>query len=400
MVSLLVAVIITALVFDFINGFHDAANAIATVVSTGVLPVRVAVVLAGLLNFVGGIAGTAVAKTIASGFADAGDVTQSGGGQVQCGLPVREGADDARAPPYFPQDALQWVVRANAPPMLLGELVVTQRFLDRLLHELSRPGKPLVAQLGDNLPSLLACRLHILRGVDRLQHRGDLTHLRTRHMREHIPIKVHRAALPTGVGEELRGTLRKSDTSVRDDQAHAFQPAFLQVLEEARPPGLILLGAFDDAEDLAISLGIDGNRHQQRDVANLARPGALHHDAVEVDVGMLTLDRPVPPLIDRRVDLLVEVADRRWRHPRAPQRFRDVLDATNGDPRQIHLDQRLLDGSLTPTIALDDRRLERLTPKLRHLQRNLARFRLQAALVMASPGITTRLGALVALRIA
>lgn len=77
MVSLLIAVIVTALIFDFINGFHDAANSIATVVSTGVLPVRTAVLLAGLLNFVGGIAGTAVAKTIASGFADAGDVTQS-----------------------------------------------------------------------------------------------------------------------------------------------------------------------------------------------------------------------------------------------------------------------------------------------------------------------------------
>ncbi len=76
MVSLLIAVIVTALIFDFINGFHDAANSIATVVSTGVLPVRTAVILAGLLNFVGGIAGTAVAKTIASGFADAGDVTQ------------------------------------------------------------------------------------------------------------------------------------------------------------------------------------------------------------------------------------------------------------------------------------------------------------------------------------
>jgi PiT family inorganic phosphate transporter len=73
----LVAVIVMALVFDFINGFHDAANAIATVVSTGVLSVRAAVILAGILNFVGGIAGTAVAKTIASGFADAGDVTQS-----------------------------------------------------------------------------------------------------------------------------------------------------------------------------------------------------------------------------------------------------------------------------------------------------------------------------------
>jgi PiT family inorganic phosphate transporter len=76
MVSLLVAVIITALIFDFINGFHDAANAIATVVSTGVMTVRTAVFLAGILNFVGGIAGTAVAKTIAAGFADAGNVDQ------------------------------------------------------------------------------------------------------------------------------------------------------------------------------------------------------------------------------------------------------------------------------------------------------------------------------------
>lgn len=76
MVSLLIAVIVTALVFDFINGFHDAANAIATVVSTGVLPIRTAVILAGVFNFVGAITGTAVAKTIASGFADPGDVTQ------------------------------------------------------------------------------------------------------------------------------------------------------------------------------------------------------------------------------------------------------------------------------------------------------------------------------------
>jgi inorganic phosphate transporter, PiT family len=76
MVSLVIAVIITALVFDFINGFHDAANAIATVVSTGVLPVRTAVIIAGVFNFVGAIMGTAVAKTIASGFADAADVTQ------------------------------------------------------------------------------------------------------------------------------------------------------------------------------------------------------------------------------------------------------------------------------------------------------------------------------------
>jgi PiT family inorganic phosphate transporter len=77
MVSLLVAVIIAAIVFDYINGFHDAANAIATVVSTGVMPIRTAVILAGILNFVGAIMGTAVAKTIAAGFADAADVTQA-----------------------------------------------------------------------------------------------------------------------------------------------------------------------------------------------------------------------------------------------------------------------------------------------------------------------------------
>ena len=77
MVSLLICVVLTAVIFDYINGFHDAANAIATVVSTGVLPVRTAVIFAGVLNFVGAITGTAVAKTIASGFADPAMVTQT-----------------------------------------------------------------------------------------------------------------------------------------------------------------------------------------------------------------------------------------------------------------------------------------------------------------------------------
>lgn len=74
--TLLILVIVAALVFDYINGFHDAANAIATVVSTGVLPVRTAVLIAGILNFAGAMAGTAVAKTIAKGFASPDDVTQ------------------------------------------------------------------------------------------------------------------------------------------------------------------------------------------------------------------------------------------------------------------------------------------------------------------------------------
>jgi inorganic phosphate transporter, PiT family len=77
MVSLLIAVVVAAIIFDYINGFHDAANAIATVVSTGVLPIRTAVMLAAVLNFGGAVTGTAVAKTIASGFAEPATVTQA-----------------------------------------------------------------------------------------------------------------------------------------------------------------------------------------------------------------------------------------------------------------------------------------------------------------------------------
>ena len=74
--GLLVAVVIAAIVFDYINGFHDAANAIATVVSTGVLPMRTAILCAAVLNFAGALAGTAVAKMISSGLADPAAVTQ------------------------------------------------------------------------------------------------------------------------------------------------------------------------------------------------------------------------------------------------------------------------------------------------------------------------------------
>lgn len=61
---LLIVVVVAALAFDFINGFHDCANAIATVVSTGVLPLRTAILFAAALNFVGALVGTAVASTV------------------------------------------------------------------------------------------------------------------------------------------------------------------------------------------------------------------------------------------------------------------------------------------------------------------------------------------------
>lgn len=63
----LIAVVALALAFDYVNGFHDAANAIATVVSTRTLTPRQAVMMAACLNFVGAFTFTGVAKTISSG---------------------------------------------------------------------------------------------------------------------------------------------------------------------------------------------------------------------------------------------------------------------------------------------------------------------------------------------
>jgi PiT family inorganic phosphate transporter len=65
------AIVVVALIFDFINGFHDAANSIATVVSTRVLSPTAAVIWAAFFNFVAAfVFGTAVAKTIGSGIID------------------------------------------------------------------------------------------------------------------------------------------------------------------------------------------------------------------------------------------------------------------------------------------------------------------------------------------
>ena len=73
---LLLCVIVLAVIFDFINGFHDTANAIATSVSTRVLSPKAAVSMAAVLNMVGALTGTAVAKTVGVGLVEASCITQ------------------------------------------------------------------------------------------------------------------------------------------------------------------------------------------------------------------------------------------------------------------------------------------------------------------------------------
>ena len=67
MSGLLIAVLVAASIFEFINGFHDTANAIATTVYTRALPPRVAILCSACMNFLGALMSESVALTIATG---------------------------------------------------------------------------------------------------------------------------------------------------------------------------------------------------------------------------------------------------------------------------------------------------------------------------------------------
>ena len=67
---------------------------------------------------------------------------EPGRGEIERRLPVGKRAHDARAPPDLAQDALERIVRADAPPVLLRESVVGERLLARRLDEVGSPGQP------------------------------------------------------------------------------------------------------------------------------------------------------------------------------------------------------------------------------------------------------------------
>src|SRR5205807_7792597 len=104
--TLVVFIVLVALVFDFINGFHDAANSIATVVSTRVLTPLQAVVWAAFFNFVAAFGfGVSVARTVGKGVVDTAVVDQGvlvagrsgpGGGALAAGV---RGLPPSSAPP-------------------------------------------------------------------------------------------------------------------------------------------------------------------------------------------------------------------------------------------------------------------------------------------------------------
>ena len=84
--AVVILVVVVAVCFDYTNGFHDAANAIATSVSTRALTPRIALLLAAAMNFLGAFLGTNVAETVGSGIIEAPDNSVSGMLVVLCAL--------------------------------------------------------------------------------------------------------------------------------------------------------------------------------------------------------------------------------------------------------------------------------------------------------------------------
>ncbi len=82
--------------------------------------------------------------------------------------------------------------------------------------------------------------------------------------------------------------------------------------------------------------------------------------------------------------------------PACPKRLRDILDPTYRHARQVHLDQRLLDRALAPSVTLDDRRLNVCARSFGNLQPHLARLGLQLALVAAGARVPRCLAAFLA----
>lgn len=73
--AIVILIVLLALIFDFINGFHDTANAIATAVSTKAMTLKKAILIAALMNFLGAIVSTNVAQTIAKDIVDLGHIS-------------------------------------------------------------------------------------------------------------------------------------------------------------------------------------------------------------------------------------------------------------------------------------------------------------------------------------
>jgi len=125
------------------------------------------------------------------------------------------------------------------------------------------------------------------------------------------------------------------------------------------------------------------------------RPFALHDDAVQIQIRMITLDRTVTPGLDLGIDILVQIGNRTGRYPCAPKRLGDIRNPAHRNTRQIHLHKRFFNRTFAPPVTLDDRRLKRLPAQLGNLQLDLTGLGVQRSLITARPRVIPALTAFI-----
>ena len=300
-------------------------------------------------------------------------VTEPGADQHQGGIAIRKCAHHAGSAADLTVQPLNHVVGANARPMLTRKVAVGQRLFNAVLDLLGGLLQFHGAQLGDHSLCLLAGRFFTLLGVDRLEHFCHNFNLGFWHNRENVAVEMHRAALVFGIREHFAHGLQHPHALVADDELYAVQAASAEPLEETDPAGLVLFHAFGGPQNLAKTILVHGDRHQNSYIFVLSAPVAAQVDAVHVDIRIPpALQGAVSPVLDVDVGFLVQFADGGGRNLAAPQGLRDVLHTAHGNARQIHLDERLLYAALPAAIPLDDGGLKGHALEPRHVERDIA----------------------------
>ena len=123
-------------------------------------------------------------------------------------------------------------------------------------------------------------RVSALLGMDSLEHMADLADFGRWNVAEYIPIKGTMQRCQR-IRQVLGGALRQAAAGIRNDQLHALETALDQVTQKRRVAGLVLLGALGRC--LKSSENPQNLRRwpPERNIANLAGPSPLHHDAVD-----------------------------------------------------------------------------------------------------------------------
>ena len=300
------------------------------------------------------------------------DVLQPRRHQHQGRVAAREGPYDSRPPPDLAVDALDTVIGPDSAPVLRREVRVGESLGEAVAHRPRGRAEPHPVQLVRHLRRLPRARLARFLRVNRLQQARHGLPPGHGHPSQHVSVEVDRAALVACPGEHLLERTEHPRALVAGDEPHAGEPAPPEPREELAPRVRRLGVALRAADDLPVAGGVDADGHQNGHVLVGPSPAALEVDAVDENVRVIALERPLAPGLDGRERLLVEVGDGAGGHGRSPEEFGDVLDSPGRDAREVHLDDGLLDRSLAPAVALDNGRLEGRAAQLRHVELDLS----------------------------